>query len=1012
MTTVNASSNQLFKITRNSRGEVSRGGSPTVEKKSRKRVDIENAIRRINDGYKVLVIMRGLPGSGKSTLAKYILDSSVGLENCSPSDHIHSADDYFMKNGVYQYNSIFVNDAHGWNHERAFSVMAKGYSPVIIDNTNTQMWEMKPYAAMATDFGYILEILEPDTHWCFNDRELAKRNRHGVPKATIRNMIDRYDKNVTPMKLLTAYDCKYKLQKPPQMRLHPPILKNTIKRTCDMPPEVAAKVQHPNFTSMSNLTFSPGLTRNLMDFNEPSNQTTFSSKTESMEPKPFNSVDNLLMYEENTLSKTNILKPVQNSEIKLFDSIRSWGIDEKALHSWDIVTPLKDNEFEKVEVLPLVVIDDDDGMIETKETCVGTDDKDFVILRNLSDLSTSPQNNGIKIVQAFSRDINQNLLPRPKLRKKKLMLDKSCLTSDDLIDDEDADIEQLTNVFPNVPLQNVLYWYRKCNRDIDWTIELLLEQKEEVLTVAIEDDEGEEVREETPVVVVDSDSSSSSNSENGTRRTKKQKHLTPESLQLKRCIENKITISDVHYSDNIRKIKQRKYGELSPNHSKETIVINENDNNYQFSDNIEQIYPIKNPQQSTSNTSVLPSSPESNDEPFEFLEMDSGSSSPQQVWETVELNLGEFFVNQLEEKFGDPNLIYPKGFQTTVQVPASLARQLYTCYIESVYQQMDAQKALMEEMVKEDEEFARKLQESEAQEAAAQGGSQKVENECSEATGIPAIMREERQRNKWQKEVDKWKDLNPDNLAAMLTREKLFKAFPSVDKDVLIELLYAHNNIYKDTVDILLINTDENDIRGDIESIKDPPVSSSVLTEMREAHESCNDIEPDEEACSGNDYRQEAEKYLQKRTSLYEKAQRHFQRGNTEIAQFYSSLAAKQTFYYERANSRAATAFLGEHSQRLQDFNTLDLHFLYVKEAIPSLDYFLDMNINLLRHSTSKIVEELQIITGRGNNSQGKPRLRPAVQGHLNKRHLSYKQLNPGLLKVKITKNSKLSNEL
>lgn len=103
-----------------------------------------------------------------------------------------------------------------------------------------------------------------------------------------------------------------------------------------------------------------------------------------------------------------------------------------------------------------------------------------------------------------------------------------------------------------------------------------------------------------------------------------------------------------------------------------------------------------------------------------------------------------------------------------------------------------------------------------------------------------------------------------------------------------------------------------------------------------------------------------------------------------EVAQFYSMLASQQTQYYERANSLAATAFLDEHSKRLKDFNTLDLHFLYVKEAIPALDLFLDRNIHLLRHSKSKQSESLQIITGRGKNSgNGIPKLRPAVQARL-----------------------------
>lgn len=136
-------------------------------------------------------------------------------------------------------------------------------------------------------------------------------------------------------------------------------------------------------------------------------------------------------------------------------------------------------------------------------------------------------------------------------------------------------------------------------------------------------------------------------------------------------------------------------------------------------------------------------------------------------------------------------------------------------------------------------------------------------------------------------------------------------------------------------------------------------------------------------------YREEANKFLQQRTDLYQKAQVYHQRGMNEVAQFYSLLASQQTQYYERANSLAATTFLDEHSKKLKDFNTLDLHFLYVKEALPALDLFLDRNINLLRHSTTKQSECLQIITGRGNRSQNNlPKIRPAIQARLQARRI------------------------
>jgi len=42
---------------------------------------------------------------------------------------------------------------------------------VIIDNTNLESWEMKPYMLMALDYGYEIEIMEPNTPWKFNGKK-------------------------------------------------------------------------------------------------------------------------------------------------------------------------------------------------------------------------------------------------------------------------------------------------------------------------------------------------------------------------------------------------------------------------------------------------------------------------------------------------------------------------------------------------------------------------------------------------------------------------------------------------------------------------------------------------------------------------------------------------------------------------------------------------------------------------------------------------------------------------
>ncbi|XP_016062130.1 PREDICTED: NEDD4-binding protein 2 isoform X2 [Miniopterus natalensis] len=138
----------------------------------------------------VLVLLRGLPGSGKSFLART-------LQEDNPSGVILSTDDYFYINGQYQFDVKYLGEAHEWNQNRAKEAFEKKVSPVIIDNTNLQAWEMKPYVALSQKHKYKVLFREPDTWWKFKPKELARRNIHGVSKEKITRMLERYQRFVS-----------------------------------------------------------------------------------------------------------------------------------------------------------------------------------------------------------------------------------------------------------------------------------------------------------------------------------------------------------------------------------------------------------------------------------------------------------------------------------------------------------------------------------------------------------------------------------------------------------------------------------------------------------------------------------------------------------------------------------------------------------------------------------------------------------------------------------------------
>ena len=160
--------------------------------------EIRRAIFENEEGSdKLLIIMRGLSGSGKSTKARK-LQEELGGKIFSTDDYpgLYETDD----DGKLQMSFETDDDgmtpivkAHKWNQRRAREAMEKGVSPVIIDNTNVQKWEAKPYVDAAKENGYNIAVEESDSEWKFDVEELGKRNAHGVPVSAIKKMLDRWE---------------------------------------------------------------------------------------------------------------------------------------------------------------------------------------------------------------------------------------------------------------------------------------------------------------------------------------------------------------------------------------------------------------------------------------------------------------------------------------------------------------------------------------------------------------------------------------------------------------------------------------------------------------------------------------------------------------------------------------------------------------------------------------------------------------------------------------------------
>lgn len=128
---------------------------------------------------KELILLRGLPGSGKSTLAKMLVGNK---------DYCHKeADMYFVdRDGNYKFQPSKIKEAHKWCQEEIEFLMKYEHSSVVVSNTFTQEWEMKPYYDLAEKYGYrVYSLIVENRHGGINE--------HNVPKEKLEQMKNRFE---------------------------------------------------------------------------------------------------------------------------------------------------------------------------------------------------------------------------------------------------------------------------------------------------------------------------------------------------------------------------------------------------------------------------------------------------------------------------------------------------------------------------------------------------------------------------------------------------------------------------------------------------------------------------------------------------------------------------------------------------------------------------------------------------------------------------------------------------
>lgn len=129
---------------------------------------------------KKVIILRGISGSGKSTYCKTHF----------PDGLVVSADNFFIDEyGIYRFNPANLGAAHSTCFQQFVrGILNDEVKTVIVDNTNTTLWEFKNYV----DFAMINEDEIQVIRLVVSPEIAAARNQHGVPASKIQQMQNRF----------------------------------------------------------------------------------------------------------------------------------------------------------------------------------------------------------------------------------------------------------------------------------------------------------------------------------------------------------------------------------------------------------------------------------------------------------------------------------------------------------------------------------------------------------------------------------------------------------------------------------------------------------------------------------------------------------------------------------------------------------------------------------------------------------------------------------------------------
>ena len=174
------------------------------------RKDIDKVVRELEklkpekntpDRSSHVIVLRGVPGSGKSFLSHHcseFFEDPSGVAICS-------ADDFFTKDSKYAFSTSQLHRAHLHCFDRFLNAILEHKRLIIVDNTNSQLWEYQSFIYMCSLVAIPCSVLEIP---CLDVRMLEMyRSRcvHNLDHSASLSMYQRWQKDpqavIVPPKL-------------------------------------------------------------------------------------------------------------------------------------------------------------------------------------------------------------------------------------------------------------------------------------------------------------------------------------------------------------------------------------------------------------------------------------------------------------------------------------------------------------------------------------------------------------------------------------------------------------------------------------------------------------------------------------------------------------------------------------------------------------------------------------------------------------------------------------------